>query len=101
MKSLRLYPFSIIGPLVALSVALAGCVGPNIKVPPGSLAEWVHTDSYGPWQDQVTVTDVTRQADGTFILGHYDGHANFLGFGIHDTITALHIDGTGNLVPAK
>ena len=75
---------------------ISGCSTLNsIKVPPGSLTSWHHLGNFGPWQSNVSVTDVTKLTDGTFVLGHYDGSAGWLGFGEHDIIDGLHIDGGG------
>jgi len=92
MKPTRLFPL-----LLLLALALSGCAT-SIKVPPGSLTSWHHIGNFGPWQTSVTVQDVTKLPDGTFVLGHYDGTAGWLGFGMHDIIDGLHIDGNGNPV---
>jgi hypothetical protein len=83
-------------PILLLALTLSGCSTlSSIKVPPGSLTSWHHLGNFGPWQSNVSVTDVTKLTDGTFILGHYDGSAGWLGFGEHDIIDGLHIDGSG------
>ena len=87
----------ILAPLF-LTLLLAGCAVPKITVPPGSLANWTHNDSYGPWQDSVRLSGVTKNVDGTFTVANYDGQAAFVGFGVHDVITGLVIDGAGQPV---
>ena len=85
--------------LVIASLFLCGCSTiSNIKIPPGSLTAWHHIGNYGPYSDNVTVTNVTKLSDGTFVLGEYDGQISWLGFGPHDIISGLHIDGTGQII---
>ncbi len=87
--------------LLALAcLALCGCAS-NIKIPPGSLTSWHHVANYGPWQSRVTLTNVQKLSDGTFVIGEYDGQASWLGFGPHDIIEGLHIDGTGQVAMPK
>lgn len=82
--------------LLLPALCLAGCASaPKIAVPPGSLTAWHHIGNYGPFQTNVTVTEAQKLPDGTFVLGHYDGLAQWMGFGPHDIIDGLHIDGTG------
>ena len=89
-------------PILLLALTLSGCSTlSSIRVPPGSLASWHHIGNYGPVQSSVTVTDITKLNDGTFVLGHYDGFISYLGFGPHDIIEQLHIDGSGNPVVVK
>ena len=83
------------------ALLLGGCGTLGIKVPPGSLTEWDHSDSYGPWQDTVQVLNVAKQPDGTFIMARYEGRAQFLGFGVHDVLIGLHVDPSGALIPPK
>lgn len=91
---------------IALGFALTGCAS-KIQVPPGALTSWHHIGSYGPFlSDDIAVQDVTKNADGTFTVGHYEGKLTIMGFGPHDIIDGLRIDGTGNIVasaatPAK
>lgn len=86
---------------IALGFALTGCAT-KIAVPPGSLTSWHHIGSYGPFlSDDVAVQDVTKNPDGSFTVGHYEGKLTIMGFGPHDIIDGLHIDASGTLVPAS
>lgn len=90
-------------PLLLLALLSAGCSTlSKIQVPPGSLTSWHHIGNYGPFRTDVTIQDVTKLPDGSFVLGHYEGEATWMGFGPHDIIDGLHIDGSGTPVaPSK
>lgn len=83
--------------LGALALFLTGCAT-GIKVPPGSLEYWHHTDTYGPFKDDVLVEGATKQADGSFHIAHYVGSAQWLGQGPTDEIRGLTVDKSGNPV---
>lgn len=87
--------------LLPIAALLAAGCSTKIQVPPGSLTSWHHIGSYGPFvSDDVTIQDVTKNADGTFTVGHYDGQLKIMGFGPKDIIDGLKIDGTGQPVAA-
>lgn len=95
---------AILLPIFGILALLNGCTSiANLKVPPGSLTSWHHIGNYGPFRTDVTIQDVTKLPDGSFVLGHYEGEATWMGFGPHDIIDGLHIDGSGTPVstPAK
>ncbi len=83
---------------LVLAGCLTGCVS-GIKLPPGSLDYWHHSDTYGPYKDDVLVENAVKLEDGTFVLGHYLGSAGALGQGMTDELRNLHVSADGKPIP--